>query len=416
MPFQATLSEQPTASEVRDQLHAAGEYAHGLMQMAPEQRGQGYRDDVRSAVDFINTYDPIYSAFERFEAAQVTASAPAAATLPLSNQQFRTAGDLLTTDEGYERSVRQTGYFGANYFQHELRGSLFAHNDEFRATVDSTTGQAGVWRPVGQPADAPVRYRARRMFLRDLLAVQGTGLSSVPYIREVNAAALEGGASAVAEASAKPEVALAFAQDDAPVRKIAAWIPATEEALMDAPTLRGYIDTRLAYMLAIREEALILNGSGTAPEIKGLLQFTVQTRAAGADVPTTLGMAIGDIEMVDGEPDAIVMNPLKFWTAVTTRYANQFDGGFGATAIPYGNAPAGFWGLPTIRTRALSLNQAIVGNFALGATLFDRMQTTIKVGNQHSDWFTKNMIAILAEERVALAVHRPDFFVNVTLP
>ena len=75
------------------------------------------------------------------------------------------------------------------------------------------------------------------------------------------------------------------------------------------------------------------------------------------------------------------------------------------------------WGLPVIRTRTgVSQGSAYVGAFRLGATLFDRMQTEIRMGNQHSDFFVTNKIAILAEERVALAVHRPDFFVTATLP
>jgi HK97 family phage major capsid protein len=50
----------------------------------------------------------------------------------------------------------------------------------------------------------------------------------------------------------------------APVVKIAAWIPVTEEILEDAPTLAGYINTRLAYMVDLREEAQILNGPAPA--------------------------------------------------------------------------------------------------------------------------------------------------------
>jgi len=128
----------------------------------------------------------------------------------------------------------------------------------------------------------------------------------------------------------------------------------------------------------------------------------------------TLGRAIGKVEAVDGEADGIAIEPTTFWTMVTTRYANQFDGGFGA-GVPYGNPPANPWGVPVVRSRAVAANKAIVGSWAMGATLFDRMQTTIRVGNQHSDFFTNNKVAVLAEERVALAVHRPDFFVNCDL-
>ena len=63
-----------------------------------------------------------------------------------------------------------------------------------------------------------------------------------------------------------------------------------------------------------------------------------------------------------------------------------------------------------IRSRAITTGEALIGAFRMGATIFDRMQVTIRVGNQHSDFFTTNKVAILAEERIALAVMRPDFF------
>jgi HK97 family phage major capsid protein len=254
----------------------------------------------------------------------------------------------------------------------------------------------------------------QRTFIRDVIAVQGTGLSSVPYIREWDPTAYELGASAVEEAGTKPEVDLAFEQDDAPVRKIAAWIPATTEILDDAPTLRGYIDTRLAYMLALREERDIINGDGNQGRIKGILQFTGLQTQGGTDVPVAIANAIGKVENVEGEADGIAMNPLKYWGAIATRSATAFDGAGDAGNAPF-DAPSGtLWGLPVVRTRSLAETKAIVGSWRLGATLFDRMRTTIRVGNQHSTYFVENKVAILAEERVALAVHRPDFFVNVT--
>jgi HK97 family phage major capsid protein len=334
------------------------------------------------------------------------------------------AGQLVVSDENY-KGFAARGAANSSFQDVDIDGSLFVNNGaswrDARATIDSTTGAsggAGVWIPLGQPSQTPPVYRQMRLFLRDVLSVQSTGLASVPYIREVNPAATEFSASAVAEGAAKPEVAMNWVQDDAPVRKIAAWVPATEEAIDDAPTLRGYIDTRLSYMLAVREEFEILNGSGAAPHLKGILQFADLQTITGSDKFATLGLAQAKIELVDGDPDGIAMNPTDYWTAVTTRQSTRFDGeGFtqGGNVPPFGdvgNMP--IWGLPVVRSRALPTGTAIVANWRMGATLFDRLQTTIRVGNQHSDFFTNNKVAILAEERVALAVHRPDFFVKVT--
>lgn len=419
--YSPTLSEKPGLSEVRDNLMGAGEYLVGLQTVEHEKRDANWLRDVRSATDFIHGWDPIATALEQGHRSLPDGGGPAGATALLGNSERRSAGELLTMDAKYLKFAEQR-VANATFAEVQLNGSLLVDNHEVRTLMDSGTsntpgsGDAGMWRAVGTPL-APRGIRQTRLFIRDVLTVQGTTLATVPYIRELApAGANEYGASGVAEGAAKPEVTMDFEQDNADVRKIAAWIPATEEIISDAPTLRGYIDTRLSYILALREELEILNGPGGAVRLKGILQFTgLQTQAAGADVPITLGTAIGLIENVDGDADGIVMNPIKYWTMLTTRNANQFDNGFG-TGAPFGSPANQIWGLPVVRTRVMATNKAIVGAWRLGATLFDRMQTTIKVGNQHSTYFVENKVAILAEERVALAVHRPDFFVDVSLP
>lgn len=411
--FTPKLSERPGESEVRAAMLEAADHLVGLQTVARDKRDANWERDVRSAVDFVHAWDPIISAWERGLAGGAGA-APEAGTALLGNVGRRSAGDLFVSEERYgDFAGRHVS--GATFFEHELRGSLFVDNPfEYRA-LDTDAANGGVFQPVGTPSAQPIRIRQARLFVRDVIAVQGTNLPSVPYIREVNATTNETGASSVMEGAAKPEVVMEFEQDDAPIRKIAAWIPATTEIIDDAPTLRGYIDTRLAYMLALREEQQVLKGSGAAPQLKGIMNYSgIQTQSFSTDVAMTVGLSFGKIENVDGEVDGVVMNPVKYWTMLTTRSANQFDGGFGAGA-PFGAPAQGLWGVPVIRSRSLSLNECLVGAWRLGATLFDRMSTTIRVGNQHSDYFTTNRVAILAEERVGLAVHRPDFFVSATL-
>lgn len=413
--FTREMPEQLSAAQIRDALMEAGQYLSGLVRVAPDARGEGFAEDARSAERFIHEWDAVLTAHERgaHPTPHNLPGGPMAATHP-NNPGFQTLGAMVIEDAGY-RSFASAHQAGATHQEIEVGGSVFAHNPLFRATITSGEPGGGVFRPVGQPIAPHVRQM--RLFLRDILAVQGTNLASIPYIREVDPTSTELSASSVAEGAPKPEVVLDWSLDDAPVRKIAAWVPVTTEIIDDAPTLQGYIDNRLAYLLAVREEQQILFGSGVTPALKGILNFSgVQTQAAGADVPITIGTAIGKVENVDGEADGVVMNPVKYWAMITTRNSSQFDMGLGEGGAP-ANAPFGtLWGLPVIRSRALATTKAVVGSWRMGATLFDRMQTTIRIGNQHSDYFVNNKVVVLAEERIALAVHRPDFFVDVTLP
>jgi HK97 family phage major capsid protein len=73
------------------------------------------------------------------------------------------------------------------------------------------------------------------------------------------------------------------------------------------------------------------------------------------------------------------------------------------------------WRLPIVSTPAITEGKVLLGSFGVGATLYDRMEGNIRVSEQHSDFFVRNAVAVLAEERIALAVKRPESFVEVTL-
>jgi hypothetical protein len=44
----------------------------------------------------------------------------------------------------------------------------------------------------------------------------------------------------------------------------------------------------------------------------------------------------------------------------------------------------------------------------------DRQNATIRLSDSHADFFTKNLWALLAEERIAQSILRPNAFVEVT--
>lgn len=423
MPFTPTLGDNADLNEVRSQMRAAGEYLLELRRQPEDQRGESYADDVRSAVDVITMFDSVESALAAGQRAaddQARAAeaerlqrlgirGPQAAGADLSDRPLSPGASFVAT-EGYEEWAAR-GARGGN-FQAEVRALLTSGDNDDLAGDNA----AGVWRPVGTPTLRPGTARQQRLFVRDLISVQPTGLSSVPYIREVNAATNETGVTTVSEGSAKPEVTMEWTQHDAPIRKIAGWIPATTEILSDAPTLRGYINARLEYMLDIREEAQVYDGNGTAPNLQGLKTVTgVQTQSAvTGDFPATIAAAIGKVENVDGQADGVGANPVTFWTAVAKRHAEQFDNGGG------GNAPASMqgitWGLPCVRSRIFAAADAMVADWRGGATIFQRQGTMIKVSDSHSDNFIKDIQVIRATRRIALPIWRPDWFVDVDVP
>jgi HK97 family phage major capsid protein len=81
------------------------------------------------------------------------------------------------------------------------------------------------------------------------------------------------------------------------------------------------------------------------------------------------------------------------------------------TSIAIG-AQATVWRNPVVETPAIPEGTFLTGAFGTGAQLYDRQQGNIRVADQHADFFVRNAIVILAEERLALAVKRPEAFIK----
>lgn len=427
-----------TATEVKiempDGIRASAEVLDDTMERAVKftelrdlpasKRSDTYDADLAKARRELSDFDVEYTISQKvetdiFERAMLSMPRPEPgpesrgpqAAFMATGEQERSAGDqfvrALGGDKGDKLEVRN---MVSDTDGVEVRNLL-------TGTSLGTSG-SNQFVPVGSP-QLYVPPRQRRLFVRDLLSVVDTSLNSVPYIRELNAATNELGATAVSEASAKPEVTMEFERDDAPIRKIAAWLQVTEELLEDAPAVRGYIDTRLGYMILLREEAQVIGvgaAGGTAPNIKGILDFTGVQTASGLFYDG-VASSIGKIENVDGDPDGVVVNPVDYWAAVADRHLTFYDGAaFGSGGqSPFGTPQLTAWGLPVVRSRSVASGTAIVGCWGMGATLFQRRGTTIRTTDSHASLFVSNTWIILGEERVGLAVHRADFFVKLTV-
>lgn len=338
-----------------------------------------------------------------------------------SRAEYRSAGEIVIANEAFANWLKK-GHHGESPTI-EFRGSLadqwripWQHDYELRTLVDDQTTTSSLLLPVAQPFLPAQAVYQQKLFIEDVLAGGSTTFNSVPYVRELNAVANQAAASTVAPAGLKPETKVEFVDDLAPVRDIAVTIPITNQTLEDNAVVVSYINNRLSYMVKLRREQQILTGSGTAPDLKGIMQYPVQTQAAtSGDMATTLANAISKIEVTGGYPNAVAMSPGNYWTMVTHRAstAGTFDGA--ANGAPWNNMPATVWGLPVVRTVGLATNHALVGDFQLGAQIFNRSAETIRMFEQHSDWAAYNKQLIRVECRLALAIYRADWFVDAVL-
>lgn len=59
--------------------------------------------------------------------------------------------------------------------------------------------------------------------------------------------------------------------------------------------------------------------------------------------------------------------------------------------------------------------QVLVGAFKTAAQVFRKGGVSVEASNSHASYFTTNLVAIRAEERLALAVYRPAAFATVDI-
>lgn len=250
----------------------------------------------------------------------------------------------------------------------------------------------------------------RRLTIRDLLTPGRTTSSAIEYVKET---LFTNNAAPVAETAQKPESNMTFDLVNTPVRVIAHWVQASKQIMSDAPMLQSYIDGRLRYGLAYKEEQQLLTGDGTGQNLLGIMpQATSYSAPAGAPTTTTtidkLRVALLQAALAEYPSTGMVLNPID-WTGIELLKDTQ---GRYIIGNPQGTLAPTLWGLPVVATQAMAQNNFLVGAFRLGAQIFDRWDATVLISTEDRDNFIKNMVTILAEERLGLAVYRPQAFVK----
>lgn len=251
----------------------------------------------------------------------------------------------------------------------------------------------------------------RRMTIRNLLPQNRTNSNLIEFAKELlftSNAGPQGGLTsptvAGGEGETKPESALTFELANTAVVTLAHFIPASRQVLSDAPMLAGYVDGRLRYGLMLEEEDQLLNGAGAAGDLSGLVA-NATAFSGGATNQTaldTLLKAFLQISLQNMEASGVVLHPTDYTNIMLLKDTT----GRYLFSDPHSAEQPRIWGKDVIATASQTQGQFLAGAFTLAAEIFDREDATVRVAEQHADFFVRNMVAILAEERLALAIYR----------
>ncbi|WP_182374910.1 phage major capsid protein [Pseudomonas putida] len=256
----------------------------------------------------------------------------------------------------------------------------------------------------------------QNLVIRDLIpSTPVTGKDFTYFVEKLHTR----GAGMVNEGEAKPSSDVTFEEVTDTVKKIAVWMPVTDEALDDVPQLYAYIQELLRYDLKLKEEGQILKGDGTGKNLNGIMtQATTFNPALGKSSDTAIDTVRRAIYQVGKQSkrsaDAVVMTDLD-WMNIELQKDGENRYLF---ANLQGLSTPILWGRPIVASDSMDEGDGsttggefLVGSFSQGARIYDRMAYTVKVGMINDD-FIKNQRVVLVEERLGLAVRRKYAFVK----
>ncbi|ELQ7093227.1 phage major capsid protein [Salmonella enterica] len=249
----------------------------------------------------------------------------------------------------------------------------------------------------------------QRLFIRDLIA---PGRTSSPAIFWVQQTGFTNKSAVVAENTTKPYSDIAFATKITPVTTIAHMFKASKQILDDFAQLQSTVDAEMRYGLKYVEEQEILFGDGTGVHLHGIVPqasafnpaFTVEQQSGIDD----LRLAMLQAQLARFPASGHVLHFID-WARIELTKDSL---GRYILANPAALTGPTLWGLPVVATEAAAFQgKFLTGAFNAGAQIFDREDANVVISTENADDFEKNMITIRCEERLALAVKRPEAFV-----
>ncbi|MEU3020095.1 phage major capsid protein [Nocardiopsis sp. NPDC007018] len=257
----------------------------------------------------------------------------------------------------------------------------------------------------------------RPLTLRQLLSSSTTNSDTIEYAYiagvDQNAAFTPEATLTDGTSGTKPQSGFTFERQTTTVKTIANWAAITKRALADVGQVRAMIDQFLRYGIEEEIDRQIIDGDGTGENLLGLNNISgTQTLAATGDDLQLLRRAKTRVRLgARTNANAILIHP-EDREEIDLMQDGNLHYYMGGPVAAGGNTT--MWGLPVVESEVLDRGTAWVGDFTK-AVIYDRQQASIAVTDSHANFFVRNLVAILAETRLALAFIQPAAFVQVEL-
>ena len=248
---------------------------------------------------------------------------------------------------------------------------------------------------------------SRKVHMRSLLPIGSInqGLFTFPY-----ESGGEGDPAAQTQGSSKAQVDFDITMKDAAAQYIAGYVRISRQMLDDIPAMTSFLQSRLLEKYLIAEDAQLLSGNGTAPNLQGITGVaTAATGAATVDVEQ-LVQAIAQLESTNYSATGILVNPLD-WAAIMNTKNTNAAYSLPASTVVTTDGSVSIAGIPLYKSTAIAVDKFLVGDWSMGAQIMQNQGISVQFSEMDGDNFTKNLITVRVEARIAFPIYYAGAFV-----
>ena len=248
---------------------------------------------------------------------------------------------------------------------------------------------------------------SRKVHMRSLLPIGSLsqGLFTFPY-----ESGGEGAPATQTQGSAKAQVDFDITMKDAAAQYIAGYVRISRQMLDDIPAMTSFLQSRLLEKYLVAEDAQILSGDGTAPNLQGILPVaTAATGAATVDVEQ-LVQAIAQVESSNYSATGILINPSDWAAIVNTKNSGSAYSLPGSTVVTT-DGQLSIAGIPIFKSTAMTVDKFLVGDWSMGAQIMQRNGISVQFFDQDGNNAVENMITVRVEARIAFPIYYAGAFV-----
>tara|TARA_R110000868_G_scaffold410894_1_gene700743 strand:+ start:1536 stop:2678 length:1143 start_codon:yes stop_codon:yes gene_type:complete len=251
---------------------------------------------------------------------------------------------------------------------------------------------------------------SRKVHVRSLTPIGqlSTGLFTFP--KETGG---EGNPAPQVQGSSKSQVDFDITMSDAAAQYIAGFTRISRQMLDDVPAMTSFLQARLLEKYLVAEDFQLLSGDGTSPNLQGILGVASAYGGSSVVYVAQIIESCAQVAAANYNVTGILINPTDWAQIMLTQNTNSPYSLPGATVVsPDGTLSIA--GIPVYQSTAIVAGTFLVGDWAMGAQIMQNQGINIQFSEFDADNFTKNLITVRVEARIAFPIYYPGAFVTGT--